>query len=284
MSFLDISTDIFQYEHPRIPLGFGSNLQPFRFLHWYINPKQTPKFVENHIYLHDYIKHQLPSPRLARAWDAIEARHQSTSSLAATAASTSDSSEANDQQLTTTNKDAFREALEIFIQVERRKLTLSIEKCEEYICQLRITVLMFEVAFWLKKLFKEKKSYAPDAYYLSWRNFDDEKFFVPIACFDHAMRKQYCKREVIYYLLTRFCLNILHHEMIQNGEDPWDKSSMAFQTFVFLFRRLYMPHVDENSAVFAQNDSSYDRVSAKILSKMRAIMERETQNENYISS
>ena len=79
MSMLDISNDIFQYEHPRIPLGFGTNLQPFRFLHWFINPKLTPKFVENHIYLYDYIKHQLPSPRLARAWDAIEARHHNNS-------------------------------------------------------------------------------------------------------------------------------------------------------------------------------------------------------------
>ena len=80
---------------------------------------------------------------------------------------------------------------------------MNLEKVEAYVAQLRICVVLYEVAYWLKKLFAAKKTFAPDAYYLCWRHFDDPEFFVPISCANHAMRKQYCKREGIYYLVTR---------------------------------------------------------------------------------
>ncbi len=271
--FISIANAILDHEHPSVPRGFGSNLQPFRFFHWYLNPCQIPLLLSRHTYLNDYIKCQLPAPRVARAWDAIEARHHESNSGKTKCD--------NDSKTTDEN---IKQALEIFVQVERRKLSMKIQSVEAYIAQLRVSVVLFEVAYWLKKIFAAKKKYAPDAYYLCWRLFDDPQFFTPISCADHAMRKQYCKREIIYYLVTRFCLNILHHEMKQAGQKPWDRSSIAFKTFMFLFRRLFLPYAEPDSFAFDEKETCYDRYSAKILHKMRIIMEREKQADQFINS
>ena len=228
----------------------------------YLNPHQLPPLLSQHLYLNDYIKCQLPSPRISRAWEALEERNTGKTKQPASVV---------DQKL--------KESLEIFVEVERRKLSMNIERVEQYVAQLRISVLLYELAYWLKKIFAAKKSFAPDAYYLCWKLFDDPKFFVPISCADHAMRKQYCKREGIYYLVTRFCLNILHYEMKQAGLVKWDKSSTAYKTFMFLFRRLFLPYAEPDSFAFDPTENCYDRYSAKILQKMRFIMEREKHTD-----